>query len=388
MKTLTKEEKLEQRKRRREKREAKRAAQGLAPKQRKQGSLKSEMEHRIRVQAKMPGNQRSHSFRDGAIRACEQFDEWRKKAKWTNQQVRDQPREAVQAWVRSLQNPMDESMPLKKRTKKEAYAVSSIHTMVAGVCCGLGIPIDRIAPSGTALDKTKSTGQNQRAERERSREENQNIVRFAELVGGRKTAYGKLCGSDWIEQSDGRCFVRFLQDKGGKNQLQLIAPEHVDEVKAYFAEKAADELIFPDGINKNLDLHGIRAEHARAEYERFAVICRTPAGREQIRKQLWERFYDPEYGNKAWLKAMETAKQAMLDGNLKKANQYFSKAKRKENEFAAEMKDGIYWLQGANRQAAILNDRPVSYDRLALCCVSVFSLSHWRNEVTVKHYMI
>ena len=39
MKTLTKEEKLEQRKRRREKREAKRAAQGLAPKQRKQGSL-------------------------------------------------------------------------------------------------------------------------------------------------------------------------------------------------------------------------------------------------------------------------------------------------------------------------------------------------------------
>ena len=84
----------------------------------------------------------------------------------------------------------------------------------------------------------------------------------------------------------------------------------------------------------------------------------------------------------------ETAKQAMLDGNLKKANQYFSKAKRKENEFAAEMKDGIYWLQGANRQAAILNDRPVSYDRLALCCVSVFALSHWRNEVTVKHYMI
>lgn len=388
MKTLTKEEKLEQRKRRREKREAKRAAQGLAPKQRKQGSLKSEMEHRIRMQAKMLGNQRSHSFRDGAIRACEQFDEWRKKAKWTNQQVRDQPREAVQAWVRSLQNPMDESMPLKKRMKKDAYAVSSIHTMVAGVCSGLGISMKGITQSGTALDKTKSTGQNQRAERERSREENQNIVRFAELVGGRKNAYGKLCGSDWIEQSDGRCFVRFLQDKGGKNQLQLIAPEHVDEVKAYFAEKAADELIFPDGINKNLDLHGIRAEHARAEYERFAVICRTPAGREQIRKQLWERFYDPEYGNKAWLKAMETAKQAMLDGNLKKANQYFSKAKRKENEFAAEMKDGIYWLQGSNRQAAILNDRPVSYDRLALCCVSVFALSHWRNEVTVKHYMI
>lgn len=152
-----------------------------------------------------------------------------------------------------------------------------------------------ITPSGTALDKTKSTGKNQRAEQERSRKENQDIVRFAELVGGRKSAYGKLCGSDWIEQSDGRCFVRFLHDKGGKNQLQLIAPEHIDEVKAYFADKAADKLIFPDGINKNLDLHGIRAEHARAEYERFAEICRTPAGRKQIRKQLWTVFSENRF---------------------------------------------------------------------------------------------
>lgn len=75
MKLLSKEEKLEQRKRLREKRKARRVEQGLAPKQRKQGSLKSEMVHRIRTQAKMPGNQKSHSFRDGAIRCCEQFDE-------------------------------------------------------------------------------------------------------------------------------------------------------------------------------------------------------------------------------------------------------------------------------------------------------------------------
>lgn len=388
MKTHTKEEKMEQRKRRREKREAKRAELGLVPKHRKQGSLQSEMKHRIRVQAKMPGNQRSHSFRDGAIRACEQFDEWRKQAGWTNQQVRDQPREAVQAWVGSLQKPINESMILKKRTKKDAYAVSSIHTMVAGVCSGLGISMKGITKSGTALDKTKSTGQNQRAERERNKVENQNIVRFAELVGGRKSAYERLQGSDWIEFPDGRCFVRFLKDKGGKDQLQLIAPENVEEVRAYFSNKAPDELIFPEGIDKNLDLHAIRAEHARAEYERYVAICSTPEGRNQMRKQLWERFYDQQYGNKAWLKAMESAKQARINGNIRKAEECYQKARKKEKEFAAEMKDGTYWLHSANRQAAILNDRPVSYDRLALCCVSVFALSHWRNEVTVKHYMI
>lgn len=388
MKASTKEEKLKQRRKRREKREAKRAAQGLAPKQRKQGSLKSEMEHRIRTQAKMPGNQRSHSFRDGAIRACKQFDEWRKQVGWTNQQVRDYPRVAVQAWVKSLQNSVDESLSLKKRTKKDAYAVSSIHTMAAGVCCGLGIPMHGIASSGTALDKTKSTGRNQRAERERNKEENQDIVRFAELVGGRKSAYGRLQGSDWIELPDGRCFVRFLKDKGGKDQLQLVAPEYVEEVRAYFSDKTPDELIFPKSIDKNLDLHAIRAEHARAEYKRFAEICSTGEGREQMRKQLWERFYDSKYGNKAWLSAMNAAKQALENGNIKKAEQYFSKARKKEKEFATEMKDGTYWLHSSNRQAAILLDRPVSYDRLALCCVSVFALSHWRNEVTVKHYMI
>lgn len=168
----------------------------------------------------------------------------------------------------------------------------------------------------------------------------------------------------------------------------MVAPEHVEEVRAYFSDKTPDELIFSESIDKNLDLHAIRAEHARAEYERFVEICSTDEGREQMRKQLWERFYDSQYGNKRWLSSMNAAKQALENGNIQKAEEYFNKARKKEKEFAAEMKDGTYWLHSSNRQAAILKDRPVSYDRLVLCCVSVFALSHWQNEVTVKHYMI
>ena len=93
-----------------------------------------------------------------------------------------------------------------------------------------------------------------------------------------------------------------------------------------------------------------------------------------MRQQLWARFCDPAVGNKSWL----TAKSK---GNI-------ARMKKKEQEFAAEMADGVYRLRGANRQAALLKDRPLEYDRLALCCVSVFALSHWRNEVIVKHYMI
>jgi hypothetical protein len=52
------------------------------------------------------------------------------------------------------------------------------------------------------------------------------------------------------------------------------------------------------------------------------------------------------------------------------------------------MKDGIYRLRGQNKLDARKAGRPTEYDRLTLLYVSVFCLSHWRNDVTVKYYMI
>ena len=358
----------------REKRKAKRAAKGLPT--RKQGSLKSEMEHRIRQRTRKEGAQLSYGYRDRAIQACYAFDEWRKVAGWTNAQVRDNRREAVEAWVQSLQQDItkEEKQQLPLRRKMIAYQPASIHTMTAYVCLGLGIDMSGITKSGTVLDKKKSTGLSARYEHAQKDEKNRDIIRLAELVGGRRAAYSRLTGVDFVRDESGEYCVRFLHDKGGKTQYQRIAPEHVKEVYTYFQDKAADEQIFPEKLDKNLDLHGVRAEHARKEYERYAKICSTKEGRQQMRQQLWVRFCDPVVGNKAWL----TAKGK---GNI-------ARMKKKEQEFAAEMADGRYFLRGANRQAALLKDRPLEYDRLALCCVSVFALSHWRNEVTVKHYMI
>lgn len=358
----------------RAKRQAKREANGL--RKRKEGSLKSEMEHRIRERAKNPRTQLTHHYRDNAIRACCQFDQWRKSAGWSNKQVREQRKAAVEAWVHSLQQPISEenSNILTLRHKKAPYSPASIHTMVAGVCLGLGIDMTGICRTGTALDKTKSSELSKRAERAEEKECNQDIIRFAQLVGGRRTAYTRLTGADFLQDESGEYCVRFVHDKGKKTQYQRIAPEHIAEVYAYFDGRKSDEKIFPNKLDRNLDLHGIRAEHARSEYERYAQICSTPAGRQKMQQQLWKRFYDPRIGNKAWLTAMK--------------NGEYRKAQKLEKAFAGEMKNGIYWLLGNNRQAALLKDRPIGYDRLALCCVSVFSLSHWRNEVTVKHYMI
>jgi hypothetical protein len=49
---------------------------------------------------------------------------------------------------------------------------------------------------------------------------------------------------------------------------------------------------------------------------------------------------------------------------------------------------GIYRLRGQNKLDARKAGRPTEYDRLTLLYVSVFCLSHWRNDVTVKYYMI
>ena len=353
----------------REKRKKKQKAEG---KQRntKSGSLMTEMRRRVHLAASADNHQMTHHYRDRAVYSCRQFDKWRRKNGWSNAQVRKEPLEAVTAWVKSLRQPVSPEEAKELHRKEHAYRSSSIHTMAAHVCLGLGLDMTGITSTGTALEKFKSTGVNARANRAREKEENQAIVRFAEMVGGRRAAYGRLTGADFVTDRSGQYCVRFIADKGGKTQFQRIAPEHVDEVYAYFAGKEADEPIFGK-IDRNLDLHGIRAEHARAEYERYAKICSTPEGRAKMRRQLWDRFTDPKIGNKAWLMAKTR-----------------EKAKAKELEFRHEMADGTYHLRTSNREAAILHDRPVEYDRLALCCVSVFALSHWRNEVTVKHYMI
>lgn len=142
----------------REKRQVKRKASGLPT--RKQGSLKSEMTHRIRQRAKKERHQLTHTYRDRAIYTCAQFDEWRKQTGWTNRQVRSRPRDAVVEWAKFLQRPIStqEKLVFSLRRKQDAYQPSSIHTMIACVCMGLGIKMNGIASSGTALDKIKSQG--------------------------------------------------------------------------------------------------------------------------------------------------------------------------------------------------------------------------------------
>lgn len=322
----------------------------------KQGAIGSEMRRRVDAYTK----DMSKRTQAGYNRACRNFDAWRKENNLTNGDVRRDPRAAVEQWRDALQ--------------AADYSVGTIHTYVAGVCCGLGIDMTGIAKSATSADKRKSLGLCERSQKARTRSENAKIVHFQEMVGGRRQALQRLTGADLIRDESGHLCVRFLGDKGGKDQLQRIDPANLEEVKAYFDAVGPEELLFPDQIDKNLDLHGIRSEHARSEYDRYAKICSTEEGRAKMREHLWRRYTDPEIGCKAYLQAKKAGNKEVM--------------RSLRIQFASEMKDGTYYLQQSNRRIAQERGLPVGYDRLALCCVSVFALSHWRNEVTVKHYMI
>ena len=319
------------------------------------GSLGGEMRMRVKEHCRDKSNHTKSNY----MHACKSFDDWRKEAGLSNKYVREHPRESVVQWVAYL----DQS----------GMAQSTQHTMVAGCCCGLGIPSNGITRHGTAKDKTKSLGHSERAQAAREKKSNEDIVRFQAMVGGRRAALSRLTGKCFVYDESGCPCVFFERDKGGKPHKQRIRLEDVEAVKAYFDAVGPDELLFPK-LDKDLDLHGIRAQNARRNYQYYAQIASTPEGREQLRQQLWDRYTDPEIGCKAWLMAKEKGDKARM--------------RKLEYRFKRQMEDGTYYLRGANRQAAIERGRPVEYDRLGLWAVSVFSLSHWRLDVVSKFYII
>lgn len=322
---------------------------------RKAGSLGGEMRMRINAHCTKQSNHTRKNYK----RACAQFDKWRKETGLSNRIVRQDPRLAAEQW--------------RDHLISKGYAASTIHTYIAGVCCGLGIDMTGIARHGTSEDKTKSLGCSARSRAARENPANSGIVRFQELVGGRRAALSRLTGANYVLDESGQPCVLFTRDKGAKTQKQRLAPEDAEKIRQFFVNTGPDKLLFPS-IDRDLDLHHLRALHARRELERYTEVCSSPEGRAEMRKQLWARYTDPDIGCAAYLRAVASGDRR--------------RAARLQYLFEQEMAEGQYHLRGANRRVALKRGLPTAYDRLALCCVSVFSLSHWRNEVTVKHYLL
>ena len=164
-------------------------------------------------------------------------------------------------------------------------------------------------------------------------------------------------------------YVRIRRGKGGKAQLQFILPKDVPAVKTVFEGVAADQKVFSrEEMANKINLHAMRAAHGKDCYHHYASIIENyPGVAEKLRTELLRR----------WDKGHE---------RMKSSNPKAWESQRKN--FIRDMDDRPYLLRGENLRKAEALDLPTAYNRLALMCVSVFHLSHWRLDVTAVNYMV
>lgn len=236
---------------------------------------------------------------------------------------------------------------------------STIHTYLAPVCRIFGVDMGAIhKPKRISAENTRSRGKKAVDNRSDAKPSaSPRLAEFAQRVGIRREEYWRLRGRNFVQDESGHWCVEVERGKGGKYQLQRVAPEDVEFVGAYFAGKGPEEYVFTKEELKNkLDLHALRGENAKRQYWRYIEEFKgDPACRERLYDELTARW---------------------------------ARYNRKQPMPSYESLQTPYKVRGANRARALKLGYPTTYDRLALLAVSVFHLSHWRLGVTVCNYML
>lgn len=209
-------------------------------------------------------------------------------------------------------------------------------------------------------------GKNPRGRKDAEKPEYARLVAFQSAVGLRRAELAHLQGED-LRVKNGKMYVVVKQGKGGKEQWQRILPRDARIVAETFKGIGKDERVFStDEMKNRIDLHGMRAAHARQTYDYYLTrIKQEPGYREQLREDLKDYFkthHDP-------------------DGKLD-LDAY--------NRFCLDMEKnaGMYQMRGEAKKLAEEHDRPTTYDRVALMAVSVLHLAHWRLDVTICNYLV
>lgn len=247
------------------------------------------------------------------------------------------------------------------------YTPASIHKILAPVCRAVSVPMDKISKpkrrSGTIV-RGRSEEANRQGKHQAEEPRFSRLVSFQKAVGIRRSELARLTGKDLCGN-----YIHVTKGKGGKEQFQFILPEDRETVRAVFAGIGPDQRVFTrDEMNNVIDLHSMRASHARRCYSYYLQMLENhPERIASMRKTLLDRW--------------EGAHERMKSQNPKAWQ-------RQRDKFISNMRDKPYKLRGDNRARAISTERPTEYNRLAIMCVSVFHLSHWRTDVTVTNYML
>ena len=156
-----------------------------------------------------------------------------------------------------------------------------------------------------------------------------------------------------IDESGYLC-VEVAKGKGGKRQLQRVPHGYEDFIRTFFNGNA-DEFVFAkEEVENKIDLHHLRHVAVLREY----------------------RYYEQR-----------------LENEPDYRNQLIAEIKARWSEYNDRPLDmhemsGQYVLRGKNRDLAKRLGFQYSFDRLAILATSIFHLAHWRNDVTVRNYVM
>lgn len=295
----------------------------------------------------------------------------------------------IQDWERSLES--------------RGLSASTIHTYLAPVCKAYRINMQDVAkPRRKAADVVKGRTVGSRGHTERNSVRYEASVRLAEATGLRRAELLRLTPESFVHDESGALCVR-VKGKGGKIQDQRILPQHLDNVLAILktVNDNSGHLLTPAQMSGHVDYHAIRRECAREAYEYYKNIASTPEGRERLREELiarWNAHHseNPKPDRKGNPRCDETIHSAGLYNSIGTKIWYdsggffpngFTAASKAAQRFLDAL-DGNYIIRAENRDRAASEGRQTVYDKLALTAVSVFHLAHWRNDVTVRHYML
>lgn len=291
-------------------------------------------------------------------------------AKWAKENGHKRPEDISQDVIQEYEQYLESS--------QKCYSPATIHTYLAPVCAAAGVHMEEIRkPKRTAGSITRGRDhaaggqalhQNQQGRRQEKNPKYARLVALQKCVGIRRAELGRLTGADLI-QRENSWYVVVQRGKGGKSQEQYILPKDADIVRKIFDGIEPGQKVFSKKeMNNKINLHGLRAQHGKECYDHYAhIISSRPDVADRLRKTLlrrWDSAHERLHSEDpaAW--------------------------KRQRDRFVRDMDDRPYVLRGENAAKADAAGIPTEYNRLALMCVSVFHLSHWRLDVTVTNYML
>lgn len=272
-----------------------------------------------------------------------------------------------------------------KYLQKRGLSSHTIHTYLAPICKAFQIKMDKIdKPVRKAADITRGrmADANLQGKRESQMERYARSVDFQRKVGVRRAELGDLSVDDLVLDESGELCVLVRNGKGGKSQLQVILPQYRYAVRQAFAAARAagvesGTFFTTRELKNHIDYHRLRAALAREAYTYYLEEVRI-GRKEALKERLaarWNACHEERYQIKRT--PLGGYRPLVLTNNARAA------------KFCNELNNpSEYVLRGDNRVKAMADGAIGHYDRVALLCVSVFHLSHWRNDVTTSHYMI